>query len=204
MIEFDEYKTISGVSEAIYKEKGSKFIAIAFHVETVEECKEELAKIKKQYHDARHYCYAYRLSPEEDEYRSNDDGEPSGSAGKPILNQILSLELYHVMVVVVRYFGGTKLGVSGLINAYKSSARESLEGAKILISFITRTYSLIFEYPLMNDVMRLIKEEELDIIRQYFDEKCVIDFSVKKLAEKNVLSRLELLREIEVKSLNDN
>lgn len=203
-MDFDEYNTIKNVSEGLYKEKGSKFIALAFHVETVDECKEQLANIKKQYHDARHHCYAYRINPENEESRSNDDGEPSGSAGKPIMNQILSFELYNVMVVVVRYFGGTKLGVSGLINAYKTSTRMALEEAKISKSFITSELELFFDYPLMNDVMRIIKDEDLNILGQYFTETCVIKISVKKLAENELVNKLEKLYKLDIKRVINN
>lgn len=198
------YKTIKSRSEGIYKEKGSKFIAIAIYVEKEEECKTHLAYIKKKYHDARHYCYAYRLNPEQEHFRSNDDGEPSGTAGKPILNQIYSLDLFNVMVVVIRYFGGTKLGTSGLINAYKTASREALSEAIVETRHIKQHLELIFEYPLMNDIMRIIKEENLDITEQFYDQQCVIKLTVKKSSLEHILKRLVKLRELKFKVLNSS
>ena len=180
-MEADFYKTIVVGSKGLYKDKGSKFIAVVQHVESEDDCKSFLQQIKKEYYDARHHCYAYRLHPNDDVFRSNDDGEPSGSAGKPILNQIYSFELYEVMVIVVRYFGGTKLGVSGLINAYKSVTRDALLEAKTKIRYITQRFSIHFEYPRLNDVMRIIKEEKLDILEQDFGVSCVIKIEVKKI-----------------------
>ena len=198
------YKTIVKSSEGLYKEKGSKFIALSFHAESEEQCKLILQDVKKEYYDARHHCYAYRVNPEDEKYRSNDDGEPSGSAGKPILNQLYSLELFNVIVIVVRYFGGTKLGVSGLINAYKSSAREALESTKIITRHLTREFELVFEYPLMNDIMRVIKEENLKILDQDFAISCVIKIVVKKNAKELVLIKLRKIRGLKIKSLKSS
>lgn len=195
-MEKGSYKTIVGESEGIYKEKGSKFIARAFHASTEDDCKELLAKVKKEYHDARHHCYAYRIGPEAEQFRSNDDGEPSGTAGKPILNQIYSFELFDVFVVVVRYFGGTKLGISGLITAYKAATLEALSIARIETRHITREMEFSFEYPIMNDVMRIIKEEKLKINEQYYDTNCVIKLTVDKSNLESVLIRLEKIRDL--------
>jgi len=200
-VDSDSYKTILKQSESIFKEKGSKFIARVFHVETEEECKEILLQVKKEFHDARHHCYAYRINPEKEETRSNDDGEPSGTAGKPILNQIFSFNLYNVMVVVVRYFGGTKLGVSGLINAYKTSTRETLSEARKIKRFITQQFLLKFEYPLMNDVMRIIKEENLKSSTPEMKTNCVIKIEIKKNNIDRIKIRLESLRGLELKAL---
>lgn len=200
-MESDSYKTILKQTESLYKEKGSKFIARVFHVETEADCKEVLLQIKKEFHDARHHCYAYRINPELEETRSNDDGEPSGTAGKPILNQIFSFNLYNVMVVVVRYFGGTKLGVSGLINAYKTSTRETLSKAKKIKRFITQQFLLKFEYPLMNDVMRIIKEEDLKSSPPEMTTNCVIKIEIKKNNIDRIKIRLENIRGLELKPL---
>lgn len=200
-MESDSYKTILNPSEGLFKEKGSKFIAQVFHAETEDDCKEVLLSVKKSFHDARHHCYAYRLNPENEESRSNDDGEPSGTAGKPILNQILSYELFNVIVVVVRYFGGTKLGVSGLISAYKTSTREALDNAKIVTQYLTSEFLLEFDYPLMNDVMRVIKEENLKSTPPEFTNSCVIKIEIKKNNIERVKIRLENIRRLKIKPL---
>lgn len=185
------YKTIIEPSEGLYKEKGSKFIAHVFHVESEEEIKDSLNQIKKLYYNARHHCYAYRLNPENEQFRSNDDGEPSGTAGKPILNQILSYELFDVLVVVVRYFGGTKLGVSGLIRAYKSATIDALEQTEVIQKTITRKVNVRFEYVLLNDVMRIIKEEDLTILKQQFDNTCFMLLEVQKNREEIIKSKFD-------------
>lgn len=195
-MEKGSYKTVVGESEGIYKEKGSKFIARVFYAATEDDCKELLAGVKREFHDARHHCYAYRIGPEAEQFRSNDDGEPSGTAGKPILNQIYSFELFDVFIVVVRYFGGTKLGTSGLITAYKAATHEALSSARIEKRYITREMEFSFEYPIMNDVMRIIKEEKLQINDQYYDTNCVIKLTVKKSNLERVLIRLEKIREL--------
>jgi len=200
----DSYKTIIKSSEGLYKEKGSKFIALAFHAGSEEDCKKILLDVKKEYYDARHHCYAYRINPEDEKFRSNDDGEPSGSAGKPILNQLYSFDLFNVMVIVVRYFGGTKLGVSGLVNAYKSSAREALASANILTKHLTREFELVFEYPLMNDIMRVIKEENLKILVQDYTSLCVIKISITKSAMERVVPRLQKIRGLLLKPLKNS
>lgn len=198
------FKTIKLPAEGLYKEKGSKFIARVYYAETEDECKEKLTEVKKEFHDARHHCYAYRIQPEDEQFRSNDDGEPSGTAGKPILNQIYSKELFNVIVVVVRYFGGTKLGTSGLINAYKTAANEALSSGKIEKRYITRELELKFAYPLMNDVMRIIKEENLEINDQFYDSNCVIKLTVNKSKLNQVESRLKKLLTLEFKLLKSN
>ena len=195
-MEISEYNTLKINSEGYYKDKGSKFIALAFHVESEQEAKEVLATVKKKYYDARHHCYAYRITPENEFSRSSDDGEPSGTAGKPILNQLLSFELYNVMIIVVRYFGGTKLGVSGLIKAYKAAARDVIHNNKIIKSYITSQIQLTFEYPLMNQVMRVIKEENINVIKHDFAPDCKIIVEIKKNAKKNALIKFEKIRGI--------
>jgi len=176
----DTYKMLSAPGEGLYKEKGSKFIASAFTVTSEEEVKAALAKVKKDYYDARHHCYAYMIGPDKACFRSSDDGEPSGTAGKPILNQILSKDVTNVCVIVVRYFGGIKLGVSGLINAYKTAAREALDNAVIVEKTIDEVYSLQFAYPLMNEVMRVMKEEGLEQLNTRFEMDCYLEFSTRK------------------------
>jgi len=196
------YKTIEKQAEGIFKEKGSKFIARVIQVKTEEDCRNELVQIKKEFHDARHYCYAYRIDPENEQFRSNDDGEPSGTAGKPILNQIYSFELFNVLVVVVRYFGGTKLGTSGLINAYKTASREAINNAMIKTRYLTRQIELNFKYELMNDVMRVIKEENLYIYDQFYHLDCVIKLTVKKKDLKKIQSRFKKIRELRLEVKN--
>ncbi len=200
MIE-DIYKTVKGVSEGLYKEKGSKFIARAYHVESEEEVKAVLQQLRKEFYDARHHCYAWRIDARNERTKSNDDGEPSGSAGKPILNQLFSFELYDVLVVVIRYFGGTKLGVSGLINAYKVSTREALENAKIIKKELRDLYQVEFEYPLMNAVMRVIKEEVLVIKEQQFDNQCLINLEVRLSTIDKSINRLNKIRGVKLKKL---
>jgi len=203
MIEKGAYKTIIKPAEGIYKEKGSKFIARAVHVETTEECKNVIIDFKKEFHDARHYCYAYRIDPENEQFRSNDDGEPSGTAGKPILNQIYSFDLFNVLVVVIRYFGGTKLGTSGLITAYKTATKEALSSAGIKTRFIERKLELKFKYSSMNEVMRIIKEENLEIYDQLYNFDCVIKLTAKKVDLDRIQNRFEMIPEIIINVLNN-
>ncbi len=200
-METDSYKTIKTGARGIYKEKGSKFIAISKHITSEDEFKVFLDEIKKEFYDARHHCYAWRLGLEDDRHRSNDDGEPSGSAGKPILNQMLSKKLFNTAVIVVRYFGGTKLGVSGLIGAYKTSAREALEESIVVKRFVYNTLELHFKYPRLNDVMRIVKEENISITEQIFELECLLRVKIKKNDTERVISRLTLFHEIKIKPL---
>ncbi len=176
----DEYKTIEVKSSGIFKDKGSKFYAYAYPVKNEDEIKAILQSLKKEHHSARHHCYAWRLGTEEKRDRSNDDGEPSSTAGKPILGQIQSFSLTNILIVVVRYFGGTLLGTSGLINAYKNAAMDALQHANIISKQIENTFELTFEYPLMNHVMQTLKQENLKIIKTDFRESCRLQFSVRK------------------------
>ena len=176
----DTYNMLASPGEGLYKEKGSKFIASAFTVMSEDEAKAAITEIRKKYFDARHHCYAYMIGPDKKNFRSSDDGEPSGTAGKPILNQLLSKDVTNVCVVVTRYFGGIKLGTSGLINAYKTAAREALENAQIVGKTINDFYSLEFEYPLMNEVMRIMKEENLEQQNPRFELDCYLEFSTRK------------------------
>lgn len=174
----DRYKSISKLSKGLYKDNGSKFLAFAYPVETVEEIKEIIAGLKKEYFDARHHCYAYRLGHLGDVWRMSDDGEPSSTAGKPILGQILSNELSDILVVVVRYFGGIKLGVPGLIKAYKTSTSDAIDNAEIIEKVAKEFYTVEFDYLQMNDVMKVFKEMALPILEQNFDLACSILTSV--------------------------
>jgi len=204
MKEIYYYKTIKGSSKGYYKEKGSKFIALAYPIENEEQFKEVYLAVKKEYHDARHHCFAYRIYPENESVRSSDDGEPSGTAGKPILNQLYSSELFNLVVIVVRYFGGTKLGVSGLINAYKLATQDAISNAGIKLIHISRNLRLEFKYPLMNDIMRIVKQEDLTIVDQDFQLDCMINIEVKKSVFEKVYMRFNKLRGVNVKELKNS
>lgn len=188
------YHTIAGESEGIYRDKGSKFIALAFPVRTEDEAKARIAEVKKKYHDARHHCYAYILGPNKDAYRMNDDGEPSGTAGRPIHGQLLSKDVTDTLIIVVRYFGGVLLGVGGLTTAYKSAAREALENNQIIEKFIEEKYIVSFPPLGMNRVMQLLKRDSVKITDQAYDEQCLITFLVQKW-DANAL--LEALAKVE-------
>lgn len=187
----DTYLTITGESEGFYKEKGSKFIAHAFPVRNEEEVKAQLAALRKQYYDARHHCYAYRIGRGEKLVRANDDGEPSNSAGNPILGQIRSKELLNVLIVVIRYFGGTKLGVGGLINAYRTAAADALENAEVEERFYSSAVTTHFDYAGMNGIMKVIKNYDLPIISQVFDNNCSITLDVRESLLEEVVSKLD-------------
>lgn len=187
----DTYKTITDRSEAIYTEKRSKFIAIALPVRTHEEIKTHLDAFQKQYYDARHVCYAYMLGADRKDFRANDNGEPSGTAGKPILGQILSHELTDILVVVVRYFGGIKLGTSGLIVAYKAAAAGAVTAATIIEKTVDVDVTFLFEYPFMNSVMRIVKEEEPEIITQSYDMDCSMTLRIRSSLMPRLRARLE-------------
>ena len=175
----DIYKTIQAPTTSLYKEKGSKFLSFAMPVHTVEEVKEIVKNYKKEYYDARHVCYAYMLGAERKDWRSNDDGEPSGTAGKPILGQINSRELTNVLIIVVRYFGGILLGTSGLITAYKEAASDALEQAVIIEKTVDVQIGIHFEYPLMNEVMRIVKETNAQILQQTYENGCIMTLNIR-------------------------
>ena len=187
----DTYKTIEKKSESIYTEKRSKFIAIALPVRTLGEIKTYLEEHQKKYYDARHVCYAYMLGAERKDFRANDNGEPSGTAGRPILGQINSLGLTDILVIVVRYFGGIKLGTSGLIVAYKTAAAQALEEALVIEKTVDEDVSFAFEYPFMNDVMRIVKEEEPEILEQSYDMDCLMKLRIRKSSMPKLRARLE-------------
>ncbi len=180
-IEKDTYKTLAEPSEeTLFKEKGSKFFGYAFPVTSEDQVKEHIEDLKKQHHSARHWCYAWQLGKSYEHYRANDDGEPSNSAGMPIYGQLQSFDVTNVLVVVVRYFGGTKLGVGGLIQAYKTSAQMALEASKIVQRTIDETFILKFDYPEMNVVMRIINDEDISIVNRRMELKCEFEISVRK------------------------
>lgn len=187
----DTYKTIAQPSEGIFRDRGSKFIAYIFPIKSEEESKEILLRIKAEHPKARHHCWALRLTPDRNIFRLNDDGEPSGTAGRPILNTLLSFDVTNVFAVVVRYFGGTLLGVPGLINAYKSATVEALQAAEIIEKTVNDVYEITFDYLSMNDVMKVIKEENPEILNQQFDNRCSMEISVRKANVNRVIGKLE-------------
>lgn len=187
----DTYRTITALSEGIYTEKRSKFIAIALPVRTLEEVKQHLEAYQKKYYDARHVCYAYMLGHERLNFRANDNGEPSGTAGKPILGQINSNELTDILIIVVRYFGGIKLGTSGLIVAYKAAAAEAISNATIIEKTVDDDVTVVFEYPFMNDIMRIVKEDEPEILEQSYDMDCLMKLRIRRSMMPKLRARLE-------------
>ncbi len=190
----DTYKAITKESQGLYKDKGSKFIALAFPVMDEDQIREILEGVKKEYYDARHHCYAWVLGYNQDHHKFNDDGEPSGTAGKPIWGQLRSYEICHALIIVVRYFGGTKLGVRGLIDAYKGAARDAIENNKIVTKTIRDYYNIDFDYPSMNDVMRIMKEFDLLQHNHDFGIHCRIEFSIRQKDAGKVLNQFKLLR----------
>ena len=187
----DSFRSITHLSQGIYKEKGSKFLSFAIPVKDVAEIKSILDNYRKKYYDARHVCYAYMLGADRSEFRANDDGEPSGTAGRPILGQINSSELTDILVIVVRYFGGILLGTSGLITAYKEAAADAIGQANIVEITVKNELTVRFEYPLLNDVMRIIKEFDVQIVNQQFEEQCSIKISVPKKIAELITNKLE-------------
>lgn len=201
MSQEDTYRTITALSEGIYTEKRSKFIAIALPVRTLEEVKQHLETYQKKYYDARHVCYAYMLGHERLNFRANDNGEPSGTAGKPILGQINSNELTDILIIVVRYFGGIKLGTSGLIVAYKAAAAEAISNATIIEKTVDDDVTVVFEYPFMNDIMRIVKEDEPEILEQLYDMDCLMKLRIRRSMMPKLRARLE---KVETARILDN
>lgn len=187
----DTYRSISSPVQGLYKEKGSRFIALAYPIHSEEEVQPILDDIRRSYHDARHHCYAWRLGISGEHYRVNDDGEPSGSAGKPILGQMLSMEISDLLVVVVRYFGGVKLGVGGLVQAYKSATRSALEEARICTRELRTRFRIDFDYPRMNDVMRFVRETGLDIESTDFSITCSLIAGIRNSHAPSVEEKAE-------------
>lgn len=198
MLFSDTYLTIEKPTEAIFKDKGSKFLAFAYPVENDQQIKEILNQLKKEHHTANHHCYAYRLGADKMNFRANDDGEPNNTAGKPILGQIQSNDLTNVLIVVVRYFGGTLLGVSGLINAYKNSAADVIKASAIIEKQILFNYTIQFYFEHLNDVMKLLKQLDCKITNQQFDNNCEISFSIRKANSEQCEEKLKKIEELKL------
>ena len=189
MLFSDEYKTITAPSQGSFRDRGSKFLAFAIPAASETEVKQQLEILRKKYYDATHHCYAYVLGFDKSGYRINDDGEPSGTAGRPIHGQILSKDLTNILIVVVRYYGGTNLGVPGLINAYKTAANDALTNANIVTRVVKEVYQLEFPYEAMNEVMKIIKDEILEVINNEFGTKCVIRLAIRHGDSDRIISR---------------
>lgn len=197
----DTYKTISNPSEGFYKDKGSKFYAFAYPIKKENDVKEILEKLKKDFYDARHHCYAYAIGFDREIARSSDDGEPSGTAGKPIYGQILSNDITNVLIVVIRYFGGIKLGVRGLINAYKTASADAIGNSQIIEKKLKDIYEIHYDYPLMNKVMYLMKEENLEQLETKFETDCKIKFAVRKSDSEKINQVFKNMYPLQIKYL---
>ena len=203
MLEEDRYFTIAGPAEATFRERGSRFLAYAWPVRSEEEVKPLLDALRKRYHDATHHCYAWRLGAGSDEQsRMNDDGEPAGTAGRPILGQMMSRGVTNLLVVVVRYFGGTKLGVPGLIAAYKESAAAALERAQVVERTVDVQISVTFPYLAMNEVMRAVKESKPEIAAQHFDNICRMELTIRRSREAELTARLKKIEGVQTATRN--
>lgn len=196
MLFSDTYLTIEKPAEIIFKDKGSKFLTYAYPVQNEQQIKDILTQLKKEHHTANHHCYAYRLGADKQNYRANDDGEPNNTAGKPILGQIQSADLTDIFIVVIRYFGGTLLGVSGLINAYKTSAAEVIKACNIVEKQILFHYTVHFPFEQLNDVMKLLKQMDGKILKQNFDNQCEIQFSIRKANSEACEEKLKKINEL--------
>jgi uncharacterized YigZ family protein len=201
MIVDDTFRTLAATATGEFRDRGSKFLAYAYPVRTETETRTYLDALRNQHPKAVHHCYAYRLGLDRNNYRANDDGEPSGTAGRPILNVLYSRELTNVLVVVVRYFGGTLLGVPGLINAYKMATIAALSEAMVTEQTVNVTYQVRYPFEQMNEVMRLVKEQQLTVLKQDYDTACILEIEVRKSLVNNVLERLGKLEGLEVSSL---
>ena len=196
----DTFLTIASETEGIYKEKGSKFLSFAYPVRSEEDVKEKVDGLRRKYFDARHHCYAYRLGPDGERYRANDDGEPNNSAGKPILGRIVSYDLTNVLVVVVRYFGGILLGTGGLTQAYKQATADALSRAEIIRDTITETYRLCFEYPDMSKILKEVKDMNLRCYDRDFGQTCRMRVEVRKSLSSQLKRRLETIESLKIES----
>jgi uncharacterized YigZ family protein len=188
------YSTIAGQGEGFFKDRGSKFFAFAYPVKSEADVKEKLNRLRKQYHNARHHCYAWKIGVDPGQSSANDDGEPSSSAGKPILNQIEKMRLTNILVVVIRYFGGTLLGVGGLINAYRTATEDCLRNCIVIVKDIQKTYLLNFEYSLMNEVMKIVKEYDLETFDQIFELSCSLKLFVNLEIEESIRNKLKNIK----------
>lgn len=194
----DSFKTIANIAEGTYSEKRSKFLAFAIPLKTVDEVKNYVTEYRKKYYDARHACYAYMLGPERTDYRANDNGEPSGTAGKPILGQINSYELTNILVVVIRYFGGIKLGTGGLIAAYRQATIEALQNATIIEKTVDEDISFSYEFPFMNDVIKVVKDINPQIISQSYDTNCTMILRIRKGLMQQLNDRLSKIETLQI------
>lgn len=194
----DTYFTIEEPAEGIFRDKGSKFIAYAYPFKDENKLKEIIAELKVLHPKARHHCWAYRMTPDRTVFRINDDGEPSGTAGRPILNVLLSKDVTNILVVVVRYFGGTLLGVPGLINAYKTATVEALAKASIIKKTVNDVYQIDFEYLAMNDVMRVIKDEDIAVLNQQFDNACNMTVEMRKMQVNSFVQKMEKIEGVKI------
>lgn len=194
----DTYKTVVGTVETVIKERSSKFLALAYHVESADEVREIMEPLRKKFYDATHHCYAYRIGPHGEEWRANDDGEPSGTAGKPILGQLLSRDITNCLVVVVRWFGGTKLGVPGLIETYRASTAAVLDVAEIEERTVDRIIHIRYPFESMNGVMKAVKAVEPKIVEQTFDNMCAMRLAVRLSSADELLARLEKVEGINI------
>lgn len=192
----DTYRTIARPAEGLFRDKGSKFLAFAYPVRSESEAKTYLDALRKVHPKANHHCYAYRLGLDKNNYRASDDGEPGGTAGRPILNTLYSHELTNILVVVVRYFGGTLLGVPGLINAYKSSTVEVLSVAEVIEKTVNERYRIVFGFERMNDVMKIVKDMQLTVLGQTYDNECTLQIELRKSLVNQVLGRFEKLDDV--------
>ncbi|MEO6150330.1 MAG: YigZ family protein [Mucilaginibacter sp.] len=197
----DTYLTIEKPAEGLFTDRGSKFLGYAFPIKSESEIKTLLNQVRSNHPKAAHHCWAMRLTPDRSVFRINDDGEPSGTAGRPILNTLLSHDITNVLVIVVRYFGGTLLGVPGLINAYKTATEEALKKAAVIKKTVNDVYSIEFDYMQMNDVMRIVKETDLTVIDQQFDNRCVMTLSIRQSQVNAAISRINGLDGVKVKFL---
>jgi len=202
MLFSDEYKTIAQSAQGSFRDKGSKFLAFAFPASSEQEVKQHLEALRKQYYDATHHCYAYLLGFDKSAYRVNDDGEPSGTAGKPIYGQLLSADLTNTLIVVVRYYGGTNLGVPGLIHAYKTATLDALNKATILTKVVKEYYEIDYPYEVMNDVMKIIKDETLEVINNDFGMKCVIRLAIRHSEVERVAGKFSKINQLVIKYLS--
>ncbi|WP_375447348.1 IMPACT family protein [uncultured Fibrella sp.] len=201
MIVDDTFRTLATPTTGEYRDRGSKFLAFAYPIRTESDVRTYLEALRTQHPKAVHHCYAYRLGVDRNNYRANDDGEPGGSAGRPILNVLYSRDLTNVLVVVVRYFGGTLLGVPGLINAYKTATNAALDEATMIEQTVNETYQVRYPFEQMNEVMRLVKEQHLIVLRQDYDTACILEIEVRKSLVVIVLQRLGKLEGVEISLL---
>jgi len=202
MLFSDEYKTIEKPAQGSFRDRGSRFLSFAYPVTGEQEVKQHLESLRKQYYDATHHCYAWVLGFDKSAYRVNDDGEPSGTAGRPIYGQLLSSDLTNTLIVVVRYYGGTNLGVPGLINAYKTAAKDALSNAAVITKIVKETYEITYPYESMNDVMKIIKDETLEVINNEFGMKCVIRLAIRHGASERITGKLSKVNQLVINYLS--